>query len=127
MNESLFNKFGIAFVTSHISIFVQQKIESCIECYVENNEIKELSRKSFEMKDIETPKRMLQLESFNNIDFIKNPKIVDSQHVIFRNSIDYKKDNIFILGSPSNYVLDAHHHTKPLYRFLRSKLEKFLG
>jgi len=127
LNESLFNKFGFGFYTKKVSIFVQQKIDSCIQIKVRHNEIVDSKRLCANDESIAQAKNLLNENGFTCIEYIDNPSIIDSQHVVFENKGYEQSSDIFILGSPTDYKLNAFHHTKAIAKHQLAKLKIFLG
>jgi hypothetical protein len=113
-NEAFFNKFGVAFATSQLSVFAQIESRDCIKCDLENRLSR--SRISDEVVDQVLADMASKFEGFSAD---RNIHLSDGQHIMGGAQLLYspkllaliQRGSVHILGSPTNRRLGAFHHT----------------
>ena len=128
LNEAMFNRFGIGVATKKVSIFIQELNVNSIEIECAENKVLSLKRKRFSRDHLLSDKKIL--EGINGIGKNSDVFSLDSQHTVFSDDINNLNqkifNNIFILGSPTDFKLNAFHHSMDLYDFQKENLNIFL-
>jgi len=117
LNEAFYNKFGVAFATANVAIFVQVLTPGSIHLKCEESRISSISRKRLSVDDWKFIQNLVSfnLQSFEPIDIIQS---FDGLHVkggindeISKLISIIPKSSLMILGSPSEGRFDPFHTT----------------
>lgn len=116
-NEAFFNKFRVSFKSSKIILSGQILVKECIEFdsrkkILKRNRIpeKDISIMQDELKRLFPSFQKIKAKSFDGQHICGGQRMLDSKNL--QNILESSK--LKILGSPSNFELNAFHHTQAL-------------
>jgi hypothetical protein len=120
LNEAFFNKFGLAFKTAEISVFIQILNENCIS--ISNSNVIRVRFTSSDWSKIASSIH----DVFSSFTVDSNIDSFDGQHIVGGSSLLDSKiltdlidsNKLVILGSPTTYKLNAFHHTVNLQNLI---------